>query len=122
MIVGYERPLYSSTLRPAREACESCHYPQAVHRDSIALKKRYGTDPASSEEQTRLVLHTGFGVLREKESKGIHWHIANDVEFISPDPQRREIPWVQIRKPDGSSTTYIDSTSKLSRVRLDRDT
>ena len=25
MIAGYERPLHASGMRPAREACESCH-------------------------------------------------------------------------------------------------
>jgi NapC/NirT cytochrome c family, N-terminal region len=118
MVVGYERPVTSSTLRPARENCESCHWPSAVHRDTLAIKKRYETDAASSETQTRLVLHTGFGAVREKDAKGVHWHIDNDVEFISLDPQRRTIPWVQVRKPDGSKVTYIDSSTKVTAQEL----
>ncbi len=46
MIVGYERPITSGTLRPSREACESCHYPAVEHHDSVAVKVQYGTDPA----------------------------------------------------------------------------
>jgi hypothetical protein len=113
MIAGYERPITSSTLRPARDHCESCHWPAAVHRDSIALKKRYATDVASTESATRLTLHTSAGVLREKTATGIHWHVENDVSFVSPDPQRREIPWVQVKKPDGTTVTYVDKTSKI---------
>jgi hypothetical protein len=122
MIVGYERPITSSTLRPAREACEACHWPQNEHHDSIVVRKRYGTDPASSENAYRLVLHTTAGVDRETPWKvsGIHWHIANDVEFVSPDPQRRTIPWVQVRKPDGTKVTYFDTESKLSKAELDK--
>ena len=48
MIAGYERPTHGSTLRPAREACEACHWPENEHHDKIVVKKRFATDPASS--------------------------------------------------------------------------
>ena len=120
MIAGYERPLHASGMRPAREACESCHYPQTEHHDSITVNKRYGTDPKSSEIDYRLTLHTTANAEREIPWKvtGIHWHIANDVEFKSPDVQGRTIPWVQVTKPDGSKVTYSDAESKLSPAEL----
>ena len=111
MIVGYERPLTSSTFRPSRDNCESCHWPSVVHRDTVAIKKRYATDEESSETAYRLTLHTGVGAAREKEAKGVHWHIDNEVTFITTDPQRRTIPWVQVKAPDGTVTTYTDVTS-----------
>src|SRR5512139_520386 len=122
MIAGYERPTHGSTLRPAREACEACHWPENEHHDKIVVKKRFGTDPASSEIDYRITLHTSSGVEREQQWKatGIHWHIANEVEFISPDPQRRSIPWVQVKKPDGTKVTYFDAESKLGKVELDK--
>ena len=120
MIAGYELPLHSSTLRPARENCEGCHWPQAEHHDTLRVNKRFATDPKSSESDFRLTMHTTAGVERETPWKvtGIHWHIANDVEFITDDPQSRSIPWVQVRKPDGSKVTYIDRESKLSAADL----
>jgi nitrate/TMAO reductase-like tetraheme cytochrome c subunit len=114
MIVGYERPLVSTTLRPARQNCEGCHNPSVVHHDSVVVHKHYDTDPPSSESATRLILHTGSGTIREKAAKGIHWHVTNDVEFIAADPQRRSIPWVQVKGPDGKTTTYVDATSKAA--------
>ena len=122
MIAGYERPLTSSTLRPSRDHCESCHWPAAEHHDSIALNKRYATDVDSSETTYRLTLHTGFGVVREKEAKGIHWHIENEVNFIALDPQRRQIPWVQVKGPDGKFTTYVDAASKVTPEELKKHT
>jgi hypothetical protein len=120
MIAGYERPLHASGMRPAREACESCHYPQTEHHDSLTVNKRYGTDPKSSEIDYRLTLHTTANTERETPWKvtGIHWHIANDVEFKSPDVQGRAIPWVQVTKPDGTKVTYVDPESKLSKEEL----
>ncbi len=118
MIVGYERPLYANTLLPVRENCEGCHWPSAEHHDSLAVKKRYATDADSSETTYRLTLHTGFGVIRDKQAKGIHWHIENDVSFIALDPQRRQIPWVQVKAKDGTTTTYVDAKSPVSAEEL----
>jgi hypothetical protein len=112
MIVGYERPTVSTTLRPARQNCEGCHNPSVVHRDAVVVKKHYDADAASSETTTRLVLHTGFGTIRDKNAKGIHWHVANDVSFVATDPQRRQIPWVRVKAADGKVTTYVDATAK----------
>jgi hypothetical protein len=118
MIVGYERPLTSSTLRPSRDHCEGCHWPSAEHHDSIAIKKRYDTDAKSSETTYRLVLHTGMGTIRDATAKGIHWHIENEVQFIATDPQRRNIPWVQVKGADGKLVTYVDAEAKLSDAEL----
>jgi len=122
MIAGYERPTHGSTLRPAREACEACHWPQNEHHDKVVVRKRFATDAASRETDYRLQLHTTAGIKRAPEWKasGIHWHIDNDVEFIATDPQRREIPWVQVRKPDGSKVTYIDAESKVTKAELSK--
>ncbi len=118
MIAGYERPITSGTLRPSREACESCHYPTVEHNDSIAIKVHYATDAESSESRTRIVLHTGMDAIREGYTKGIHWHVQNEVRFVSPDPQRREIPWVEVIKPDGTKVTYTDAETKLTKEQI----
>ena len=118
MIAGYERPITSGTLRPSREACESCHFPSAEHHDSVAVKVQYGTDPQSTESRTKLVLHTGMDAVRPGYTRGIHWHIQNEVRFVSPDPQRREIPWVEVVKPDGTRVAYTDAETKLSAEQI----
>jgi hypothetical protein len=118
MIAGYERPITSGTLRPSREACESCHFPSAEHHDSVAVKVQYGTDPQSTESRTKLVLHTGMDAVRPGYTRGIHWHIQNEVRFVSPDPQRREIPWVEVVKPDGTRVAYTDAETKLSAAQI----
>lgn len=119
MIVGYHRPVTSNTLRPAREACESCHWPQAKHFDVVTIRKHYLPNDESTELATRLVIHTSMGVEREKPARGVHWHIDNDVRLKSLDPQRREIPVVEVHKSDGTKVVYVDSTSKVSKEALD---
>jgi hypothetical protein len=120
MVVGYERPTMSSTLRPARDSCEACHWPEVRHSDTVRTKVRYDTDAKSRETRTTLVMHTGFGEVRESSAKGIHWHIAQEVTYAAVDPQKQKIPWVQARGADGKTVTYFDPTSGVTPQALDK--
>jgi hypothetical protein len=120
MITGYQRPLAATTLRPARDNCEGCHWPEVNHSDTVRTKVHFEPDAANTETRTRLIVHTGGGEAREKATRGIHWHIGQQVEFVSLDPQKRSIPWVRITGKDGKTTTYVDASSKLSRAELDQ--
>ncbi len=111
MIVGYERPTISTTLKPSRQACETCHWPAATHSDTLLIKKRYDTDARSTETTIRLTLHTGFDVLRQSEAQGIHWHVENPVEYVATDIRNQEIPWVRVTYADGSQDTWTDPTA-----------
>jgi hypothetical protein len=122
MITGYKRPLHATTLRPARDSCEGCHWPAVNHSDKVRTKVHYDTDAKSTETRTRLVVHTGSGEVREKATKGIHWHIDQNVEYVTDDPQKRTIPWVRITGKDGKSTTYFDASSKVGRAEMDQAT
>ena len=120
MITGYERPLTATTLRPARDSCEGCHWPSVNHDDKVRTKVHYEPDEKNTQTRTRLVMHTGGGEAREKATRGIHWHIEQKVEYVSDDEQKRTIPWVRITGKDGKATEYLDATSKLSKAEIDR--
>ena len=120
MVTGYKRPLAASTLRPARDSCEGCHWPDVVHNDSVRTRVHYDTDAKSTETRTRLIVHTGGGEAREKATRGIHWHIGMNVEYMSTDEQKRSIPWVRVTDKDGKATTYVDTTSKIGRAEMDQ--
>lgn len=131
MIAGYERPTSTHSLRPARESCEACHYPQARHADTLRVRYRYADDAKSTESRTTLQLHTGSGEARSAladvnnpdsatgmgVAKGIHWHVAQDVEYVALDEQKQKIVLVQVHGPDGKVVgTYYDPTAGVSRV------
>ena len=120
MITGYQRPLAATTLRPARDSCEACHWPAIVHDDKIRTKVHFGTDPKNTETRIRLTIHTGGGEARERYSKGIHWHIEQNIEYVSDDIQRRTIPWVRITGKDGKPVVYFDANSKVGRAEMDQ--
>jgi hypothetical protein len=120
MITGYKRPLTATTLRPARDSCEGCHWPSVNHDDKVRTKVHYEADAKNTETRTRLVVHTGSGEAREKATRGIHWHVDQNVEYVTDDPQKRTIPWVRITGKDGKTTTYFDAASKVARAEMDQ--
>ncbi len=107
-------PLYASTMIPAREACEKCHWPDKFADDRSVVIKHFQPDQKNTEVDTYLLMKTGGGTPNEGLGNGIHWHIQNDVEFIATDDLKQNIPWVQVTDSKGNVTTYVDVENSLT--------
>ena len=118
MMTGWERPGQATTLRPLRASCEGCHWPQVVHDDSVRVKARYDIDEASTETRYTLTLHTGSGTIRNKQSKGIHWHISQTVDYFDLDPLNQKIALVVVHNEDGTTREFFDSTLGITRAEV----
>src|SRR5437667_316901 len=59
----YSRPIPSpvQNLRPAREVCEQCHWPEKFHGDIIRRVYEYADDEKNTENVTTLRVHVGGG-------------------------------------------------------------
>jgi NapC/NirT cytochrome c family, N-terminal region len=112
-------------MRPARETCQVCHWAEKLHDDKLKVIREYADDEKSSETVTRLQLHVGGGRADLGAGGGIHWHmnIANQIEFISTDPQRQIIPWVKLTDRNGNTREYaIDGVTPEQLARGERRT
>lgn len=91
-------------MRPARETCGTCHWPEKIHGDRLKVVKEYADDEASTETVTTLELKVGGGSTALGIGEGIHWHmhVSNRVEFIALDAQRQDIPYVKLTMGDGT--------------------
>jgi len=111
----YERPIPTPVrnLRPARETCEKCHWPDLFHGNRIRNFVNYGFDEASIPEYTTLLMKIGSG--QKGLDIGSHWHIAenNKVRYASVDDEREEMIWIEALQADGSYTRYFNK--KLNR-------
>ena len=105
----FHRPIETPIrdLRPARETCERCHWPEMAFGSRVVELPHYATDEENSARPLSMVLHTGGGNPERSSVRGIHWHsiAANQVEYVSTDRQRLEIPWVRATI-DGESIVY----------------
>jgi len=110
----YETPIFAKTMRPARESCERCHWPEKFSNDSVREIKHYASDEKNTELRTFLIMRTGGGTAREGGGYGIHWHIENQVWYIATDEHKQNIPWVRVIDLQGRITDYVDTEAKLS--------
>jgi len=125
----HARPISSPVhnLRPAREVCEQCHWPEKFHGDKMVTVREYANDEASTENLTTLKVHVGGGSERLGIATGIHWHmnVANEVDYIATDESRQVIPYVRVKDRLGAVREYFaegvteDQLQKGERRRMD---
>jgi hypothetical protein len=114
----YEYPIYATSMRPAREACETCHTPEKFSADSLVVKQHYVPDETNSSYSVSLVMKTGGGSQREGLGYGIHWHIENKVQFVSTDELDQNIPYVRVTNADGTVDEYVDFESDFDKSKI----
>jgi len=103
----YPTPIESpvQNLRPARDICEGCHTPARFIGEKLLVKSTFADDEKNTETQTVVVLHLG-GRDSLSHLTGIHGVHLGHIEYVSTDPTRTTIPWVQKRNADGSETVF----------------
>ena len=105
-----ERPIPTPVhqLRPSRETCEKCHWPEKFYGSRIKSIVHYDVDEVSTPKYSTLVLKIDSG--EEAGKSGIHWHIndANKIKYASVDDEREDILWVEISRKDGSIKRFTN--------------
>src|SRR5262245_20599284 len=106
---NYPKPVPApiENLRPARETCEQCHWPEKFHGDRMKIHSRFQEDEANTELKTVLVLKAGGGSLESGFAAGIHWHmnLANRIEYRA-SPDRKKIYWIRVENQQGNVREY----------------
>ena len=104
----YDRPIPTPVkgLRPARETCEECHWSEKNWGSQLYQRPHFRYDEKSTPEQLTMLVKTGGG--KDAYGAGIHWHMAiqNEVTYVATDDHLQDIPWVRVKRPDGSVTEY----------------
>jgi hypothetical protein len=104
----YPRPIPSpvTNLRPARETCEQCHWPQQFSGDKLRVITKYDDDEANTPSKTVLLMHIGGGKVSEHGIHSFHADPQNKVYYLPVDHERQKIARVRVVRPDGKTTTY----------------
>jgi len=106
----YPRPISTPihNLRPARETCEQCHWPERFSGDKLVIKTKYADDEKNSSTKTVLLVHIG-GRNPDRKLVGIHGRHLGLVSYLAGEAKRQEIPWVSYRHEDGTVTEYAST-------------
>ena len=113
-----ERPIPTpvNQLRPARETCEKCHWPDKFYGNKLKSIVSYDLDEKSTVKYT--TLNMKIDAERTSGKAGMHWHIAeeNEVHYAYADEKRTKIVWAEIQLPDGSLKRYNNSLFNEAEV------
>jgi nitrate/TMAO reductase-like tetraheme cytochrome c subunit len=118
----YSRPIPSPVkyLRPARETCEQCHWPQRFTGDKFMIERKYKDDENNTPLITAILLKIGG---REGQgSVGIHGHhmaAGTKITYISIDEKRQVIPVVTYTDASGKTITYLSGDVTPTKQQLD---
>jgi hypothetical protein len=116
----YPRPIPTPVhnLRPARETCEACHWPQKYGEDRVRVISNFADDQANSATKTVLLMRIGGG----NNGIGIHGtHLGPGVliRYGHSDEARQTIPWVEYNGADGKRVVYAAPGAKPDGAGLD---
>jgi NapC/NirT cytochrome c family, N-terminal region len=113
----HSRPIPSPVhqLRPARETCEQCHWPQKFQGDRLVVIDQFAEDEANTKASTVLLLKVGgrSGQL----ASGIHGHHLNGesrISYVSTDGKRQIIPRVTWIDDSGKSVEFVSEDVQAS--------
>jgi hypothetical protein len=109
---SFPRPIPTpiEDLRPARETCDTCHWPEQFYGEKLITRSYYRTDEQNTPWTVGLRMKIGGGNPQTGALEGIHWHMSTDnvVEYIALDDERTEIPWFRVTNSSGTVRTYAD--------------
>ncbi|MFY9647254.1 MAG: NapC/NirT family cytochrome c [Terriglobales bacterium] len=119
----YSRPIPSPVkyLRPARETCEQCHWPQRFTGDKFLVNTSYKDDEKNTPQTDVLVVKVGG--ITWQGSVGIHGHHLADgarIRYISTDVERQTIPVVDYTDDQGKTTEFVSTDAKPTKEQLDK--
>lgn len=120
----YPRPIPTpiTDLRPARETCEQCHWPEKFYARKLRVQRHFLSDETNSEWDIYMTMKIGATHSALGLQEGIHWHINPNVkiEYAALTEEREEIPWVRYTNLEtGEVTIYEDSDNPLEPGMLD---
>jgi nitrate/TMAO reductase-like tetraheme cytochrome c subunit len=101
-------PVHS--LRPARETCEACHWPQKYGEDRLQVINKFADDQTNTLTKTVLLMKIGGGN-RGIGIHGTHLGPGVSIRYAHADEARQNIPWIEYNGPAGK-TVYATPAAK----------
>ena len=121
---SYSRPISTPVhnLRPARETCEQCHWPEKFEEAKVRVFRKFSDDEKNTPLTTALVLKVGGAHDKAGNGSGIHWwHMdpVNQVTYLA-DEKRQTMYRVQHKNAKGTTTEYELAEGNLPPQELSR--
>ena len=113
----YSMPIPSPVrhLRPARETCEQCHWPQRFTGDRVIIKRKYAEDEKNTQQTTVLVMHIGGSNAQGGVGiHGRHLDAGSRISYSALDERRQQIANVTYRDDAGKTVDFASTEIKAT--------
>jgi hypothetical protein len=117
----YDRPIPTPVeqLRPARETCEQCHWPQRFSGDKFIVRTKYSEDEKNTPLTTVLVLKIGGRTWQGAAGiHGRHLDSGSRIQYVATDRQRQAIPDVKYADDKGQQVEFVSTDAKPTAEQL----
>lgn len=118
----YPRPIETpiKNLRPSRDTCEQCHWPEYFTGDKLIVHDYFAAEEGNDHWRLHLAMKIGGGGARGLPAQGIHWHTSSDIKinYVATDEKRLEIPWVRMVDADGTEKIFRSTEADASAEAL----
>lgn len=117
----YSRPIPSPVehLRPARETCEQCHWPQKFHGDKMVVRTKFAEDETNTATTSVLLLKIGGRTWQGLAGiHGRHLDAGERITYVTTDPRRQSIARITYKDDKGQTVDYVADDNKLSPEEL----
>jgi formate-dependent nitrite reductase cytochrome c552 subunit len=117
----YSRPIPSPVedLRPARDTCEHCHWPQKFTGDKFLVRTKYADDEKNTPATNVLLLKIGGRTAQGLVGiHGRHLDTTERIEYVTTDSRRQVIPLVIYVDDAGKKVEFVSTDSKATTAEL----
>ncbi len=112
----YPRPIPTPirNLRPARETCEQCHWPQSFVGERRITRAFYLEDSSNTRWTLDMLVKIGRSTSGEAQRPPVHWHVTHTVQYLPTDSSSQTIPWVRVVDTTGKSEVFETSNNPFT--------
>ncbi|HEX8960751.1 MAG TPA: NapC/NirT family cytochrome c [Geobacteraceae bacterium] len=104
-------------LRPSRDTCEHCHWPQKFYPGRQLVFYHYAPNEQNTPREINMILKIGV-TPKAPEDRGIHGHIEKEVYYLARDHKRQDLPYIMVKERDGRVVEYIDTEKPITKAEI----
>ncbi len=99
-------PPNHSMLPSYTDTCLRCHSTQLMATSGVKTKTQFTEDEKNSRQFVGLLIRPGGGDVFDV-NRSVHWHVLQDVRYVSADENAQKIDYVKVTRPDGTVQEFI---------------
>jgi len=112
----YPQPIPTpiKNLRPAKETCEQCHWPQSFVGERRITKSFFLEDSANTRWTLDMLIKIGRSTSGESQRPPVHWHVTHTIQYLPTDSSSQNIPWVRVVDANGKSEIFAANNNPFT--------